>query len=524
MDDDPITLLLAVQNKAVDVLVQCFEPFVENSPETSEVGMLVVGSKENSRMGEYANQYTPDALLEQNPDYITAEEEFIFGMANCHTERVKKLLEKNLALARSNALSKMLRNVQIIFSTVTEVAKILTSPELSSFLGRIETVIVDEAGTLPEWQAALIAVLPAVQRLVFVGDVQQLPPFSLIRENTPEGFLERIQHQMSLGGIRVPMLTKQFRMHPDIADLVSNSFYDGRLKSDSTATKARMPEFSPGGMYLAGLYWLAYDTPTHVIEEKPTGSGYFVTQKSGVLAGDCRRADGAVDPQLWSAEQPVFRSVANATEIHHILEGLELFATSGVFKAGKTVGVISFYKQQNELLKLAVQASPHSELLLLAISQNHLRLLTVDSSQGDEADIIILSCTRSNLSNDVGFLAGKNGTKRICVALSRAREALVIVGDQTTVAGSSGRLAFSRLWRNEKGTSEAVPQMTILTSFGVLAAAANVRASKEHSMAVAAEELMKDFGLGGGNESTSGACEEEKGTGEVYNDDGDDFM
>jgi superfamily I DNA and/or RNA helicase len=65
----------------------------------------------------------------------------------------------------------------------------------------------------------------------------------------------------------------------------------------------------------------------------------------------------------------------------------------------------------------------------------------VDSSQGDEADIVALSCVRSNPNGDVGFIAGVNGTKRTCVALSRPREALAIVGDPTAVAKQGCKLA-----------------------------------------------------------------------------------
>jgi senataxin len=59
---------------------------------------------------------------------------------------------------------------------------------------------------------------------------------------------------------------------------------------------------------------------------------------------------------------------------------------------------------------------------LSAIADN-IEVDTVDSFQGREKDIIIISCVRTD---DTGFL--KN-SKRLNVALTRARHSLLIVGD-----------------------------------------------------------------------------------------------
>lgn len=52
---------------------------------------------------------------------------------------------------------------------------------------------------------------------------------------------------------------------------------------------------------------------------------------------------------------------------------------------------------------------------------------TVDAMQGSEKDIVIFSCTRSNERGAVGFLTNK---RRLNVAMSRARNLLVIIGDR----------------------------------------------------------------------------------------------
>ncbi len=55
---------------------------------------------------------------------------------------------------------------------------------------------------------------------------------------------------------------------------------------------------------------------------------------------------------------------------------------------------------------------------------------TVDRVQGREADAVIFSVTRSNNEHRAGFL---RALERINVALSRARDLLIIVGDDDFV-------------------------------------------------------------------------------------------
>jgi hypothetical protein len=52
--------------------------------------------------------------------------------------------------------------------------------------------------------------------------------------------------------------------------------------------------------------------------------------------------------------------------------------------------------------------------------------IAVDNFQGEENDIILLSLVRSNPQNRIGYLSEAN---RICVALSRAKKGLYVIGN-----------------------------------------------------------------------------------------------
>ena len=58
----------------------------------------------------------------------------------------------------------------------------------------------------------------------------------------------------------------------------------------------------------------------------------------------------------------------------------------------------------------------------------------VDNYQGEENDIVLLSLVRSNEKASIGYL---NIQSRICVALSRAKMGLFIVGNMSDLSKSS---------------------------------------------------------------------------------------
>jgi superfamily I DNA and/or RNA helicase len=63
-----------------------------------------------------------------------------------------------------------------------------------------------------------------------------------------------------------------------------------------------------------------------------------------------------------------------------------------------------------------------------------MRISTIDSFQGQEQEIVIVSLVRANDDGDIGFL---KDYRRMNVAITRAKEQLFIIGDSATIGGDT---------------------------------------------------------------------------------------
>ncbi len=96
-------------------------------------------------------------------------------------------------------------------------------------------------------------------------------------------------------------------------------------------------------------------------------------------------------------------------------------------------------KKVDELLACGVSPadiaviSPYSaqvKLLRDKIKRPDIEIDSVDGFQGREKEAVIVSLVRSNLEGEVGFLAD---TRRMNVAMTRARRKLIVIGDSATI-------------------------------------------------------------------------------------------
>lgn len=268
--------------------------------------------------------------------------------------------------------------------------------------------IVDEAS-----KATLTEALVPMSRSkawILVGDTRQLPPTDedLLRSPTilEEHGISAAQVSETLFQRMVDMLpdhsqlmlTEQYRMIRPIGDLVSTCFYEGKLRS-------------PRVDGLVGYNEVA-------------GSPVTWLDTSGL--GDRRREDAAGTSRANRAEANIL-----AKHLETIDKSVEFSLIKPPAPGRLEVLVIAPYKGQVEQLR--------RRILPLTLKHLEVSVLSVDAVQGREADLVLMSVTRSNPEGELGFL-GADYWRRINVALSRARFGLTIVGDAEFIRGTQGAL------------------------------------------------------------------------------------
>mmetsp|Transcript_8365 Transcript_8365/g.23984 ORF Transcript_8365/g.23984 Transcript_8365/m.23984 type:complete len:160 (-) Transcript_8365:40-519(-) len=107
-----------------------------------------------------------------------------------------------------------------------------------------------------------------------------------------------------------------------------------------------------------------------------------------------------------------------------VLEGSRRLP-GGAGRDSVSVQIICFYKAQVEAVKSALRARK--------APPGRCPVATVDSFQGSEADVCIVSMGRCNSHGNVGFVKDK---QRLNVALTRARHALLVVCSASTLLAS----------------------------------------------------------------------------------------
>lgn len=326
-----------------------------------------------------------------------------------HPEQRAELLRRWLDFLRSSPrfFSELLvANANLVCATTIGCA---THRELRA--ASYDYVIVDEAGK--EEARRLLVPLIRGERWVLVGDHQQLPPYAddelqdrLVREGidprtVTRSLFEELQAPFEQRGCYV-FLDRQGRMHPDISAFVSHRFYDGQLHDFPHAA-------------------------SHVIA-KPT----FLPDDPKLLVLDTRRL-----PQRHETRRGT--GFVNVLEQDLVLHLLRAFAnlqawrdplSNDRFTDLPTIGVIAPYRLQVEELE---RRARKDRVLKTLLREGLLHVGTVDSFQGQERDLILFTCTRSNSRGRLGFVDNR---QRLNVALSRARCRLIVVVDGESVGQS----------------------------------------------------------------------------------------
>jgi superfamily I DNA and/or RNA helicase len=185
------------------------------------------------------------------------------------------------------------------------------------------------------------------------------------------------------------LLTQQHRMHADNGRLVSEVFYEGTLTT-AAATAASRKRF-PSVQFV----------DVRGREEKINNSYKNDAEAREVVDIVRRERDAHPDKLI------------NVITFHRP----QMFAISDALRR---VGLLG---DSSTARSTARRTARRTASASSAASSAQLDVITVDSMQGREADIVILSCARTH---GYGFL---KDLQRLNVALSRSREMLYIVGN-----------------------------------------------------------------------------------------------
>jgi hypothetical protein len=197
-------------------------------------------------------------------------------------------------------------------------------------------------------------------------------------------------------------LTEQRRMDPAIARLVSRTFYDGEL-----ATERDRAERAKTGQLPYDVLTGLPRSPIVVVDHPHVSS----TGQSGPAERDRPR---------WH----------NLDEIESVIDVLRRVRARA--PARPTLAVLSPYAAQVEKLRDRIRMlsrGPLAHLVDFAPTRADVGIVgTVDAFQGSEADLVIVSLVRNNAKAGLGAVGFLRDPRRLNVALSRAKQQLVLVG------------------------------------------------------------------------------------------------
>ena len=275
-------------------------------------------------------------------------------------------------------------------------------------------VIVDEAARSISSELAIA--MQSGTRILLVGDHKQLPP--LYSEEHKNALARRLgiskrgeELDQALGSDfeRVflseygkqtcAILKKQYRMAPAIGSLVSACFYENVLENGKTDNDVPNIYFRLPEKIKSCVTWL--DTTS-------LPNAYHEQGKSGSLSNRAE-ADVIIGILQDLANDETFM---NSELVKKCLE-----------KNEQAIGVICMYGEQKKLIRKKFNEHSWNDDFRRLV-----KIDSVDSYQGKENRVIILSLTRYDKTYSTGFLHLPN---RINVALSRAMDKLVIVGAKT---------------------------------------------------------------------------------------------
>lgn len=359
-------------------------------------------------------QAEPDQLLDLAFDRLAENHA---GTAPSDIRRMRQIID--LARDWSSSLTSSHRNFEeflaktrsIVTATCVGVGQTKIRIDAKDF----DWVIIDEAARCTASELAIP--IQVGQRILLVGDHLQLKPMidrevmdsltddmpGVAREELGRSDFERA-FTSSFGRANGRTFDEQYRMAPEICDLVSSIFYQPEAVGLHTSKDRKSdPAFKnlPWPLSVPAVWLDTADAPND--EEQPFQDNLFTFW----------------NPAEVDATMRILEQIAKQDElVNALVKGSE----------ETPIGVICMYSGQKTMIEHAF-----SDRVWEPRFRRLVRIETVDSYQGKENSIVILSLVRSNSDDARGHVASFN---RCNVALSRAKERLFVVGSRSMWAAS----------------------------------------------------------------------------------------
>jgi regulator of nonsense transcripts 1 len=278
-------------------------------------------------------------------------------------------------------------------------------------------VIVDEASQQTE-PSSLIPLVKGCSQAILVGDHVQLRPTinqTALALDFDVSLFERLYTKAdgsaSHGGLKTMMLDTQYRMHPKLCEFSSEQFYEGKLKS---------------GIGMKDRPLAASDFPfPQVASFHGQGNAETINYERAIFINcDSKELPGK------SKENPGQEKLCV-----HICKLLISHPSDQT--TSHSIVVLTPYARQVEVLKRKLSSIP-----------SNIEVSSIDGFQGREADIIVFVTVRCNHHGKIGFL---EDMRRMNVALTRARSALIVVGNRATLTEGTADEEASSMWRRMLG-------------------------------------------------------------------------
>ncbi|MEO1409206.1 MAG: DEAD/DEAH box helicase family protein [Bacteroidota bacterium] len=345
--------------------------------------------------------------------------------------REQLLQEQIERISTRKDLKALIRERRIVVATVSSIASKTELLHLKHF----DRVIIDEASQILE--PMLLGLLPSFKRCLLIGDHKQLPAVvvqhpELSRVDDPDlraigldnlrnSLFERLYLRCKAQGWdwAYAQLSQQGRMHRDIMDFPNLHFYEGDLQILPTA-------FDREERQTRSLHWPAADLP-------PGLSAQLRAQR---LLFFPTEADGRSNTLKTNAHEA-------QTIVAIVEEFRALYRQQGRVLEAKSIGIITPYRAQIAQIRQSLAEA--------AIDSSELTIDTVERYQGGARDIIILSLCTNQLSQLSALVSesGEGVDRRLNVALTRAKEQLIVLGNPDILLANGVYRALMRAggWR-----------------------------------------------------------------------------